>query len=424
MSGQLRVRLNKPQLAFLRMRKKFRFFVAGFGTGKTWVGGTAICEHFLKHPGINQGYFAPTFPHIRDIFYPTIEEVAHAHGMSVKINESNREVHFSIGRWDYGTVICRSMEHPERIVGFKIGHAQVDELDVMKTDKARRAWRKIIARMRYDQPGVENGIDVTTTPEGFRFTYEQAVEEPRKKPEVAALYGIVQASTYDNAHNLPADYIPSLRASYPTNLIEAYLEGKFVNLTTGNVYPSYNRIVNFTNATIQAGEYLHIGMDFNVGNMAGIVHVIRAGAPLALDEFCKLLDTPAMIRAIKAKYPAHAVAVYPDASGNNRSTKGASETDLSLLRSAGFTVVVNAANPRVRDRLICMNQQFDSGRYKVNPDTCPTYTEALEKQPFDEHGEPDKTGGFDHPNDAAGYFITKQFPIVHNRIQRITITGH
>jgi hypothetical protein len=27
-------------------------------------------------PKINQGYFAPTYPQIRDIFYPTIEEVA------------------------------------------------------------------------------------------------------------------------------------------------------------------------------------------------------------------------------------------------------------------------------------------------------------------------------------------------------------
>jgi hypothetical protein len=117
------------------------------------------------------------------------------------------------------------------------------------------------------------------------------------------------------------------------------------------------------------------------------------------------------------------ISVYPDASGQNRSTKGASETDLSLLRQAGFAVIVNPTNPAVRDRIICMNQRFEQG-YKVNPDTCPTYTEALEKQPYNEHGEPDKQGGFDHPNDAAGYFITKQFPIAHNRIQVYRTTGH
>ncbi|MBN0203805.1 hypothetical protein JTL45_35105, partial [Pseudomonas aeruginosa] len=43
--------------------------------------------------------------------------------------------------------------------------ALVDELDVLKADKARQAWRKIIARMRYKVDGLRNGIDVTTTPE-------------------------------------------------------------------------------------------------------------------------------------------------------------------------------------------------------------------------------------------------------------------
>lgn len=416
--------LNIPQGRFVALDRKFKAFVAGFGSGKTWVGCEDMISHFFRFPQIAQGYFAPTFPHIRDIFYPTIEEVAHGHGMRVRINQSDREVSFYRGRWYYGTTICRSMEHPERIVGFKIGRALIDELDVMNPEKARRAWRKIIARMRYNVPGLQNGVTVTTTPEGYKFTYEQFVEEIRKKPEVAALYGIVQARTYDNAANLPADYISSLEASYPKQLITAYLNGQFVNLTTGNVYPSYSRLslVNLTYETIKPHESLHIGMDFNVGKMAAVVHVIRDGRPLALDEFCKLLDTPTMISEILKKYPDRNISVYPDASGANRSTKGASETDISLLRKAGFKVVVNPANPRVRDRLICMNQQFEQG-YKVNPDTCPTYAESLEKQAYDEHGEPDKKAGFDHPNDAAGYFIVKQYPIQHNRIQRITMKG-
>lgn len=77
------------------------------------------------------GYFAPTYPQIRDIFYPTVEEVAHDWGLNVKINEGNKEVHFYAGRQYRGTTICRSMEKPQTIVGFKIGNALIDELDVM-----------------------------------------------------------------------------------------------------------------------------------------------------------------------------------------------------------------------------------------------------------------------------------------------------
>ncbi|MGX8842311.1 terminase, partial [Klebsiella quasipneumoniae] len=35
-----------------------------------------------------------------------------------------------------------------------------------------------------------------------------------------------------------------------------------------------------------------------------------------------------------------------------------------------------------------------------------------EQQVWDKNGEPDKKSDNDHPNDGAGYFIVKQFPIV------------
>lgn len=114
-------------------------------------------------------------------FYPTVEEVAADWGLNVKINEGNKEVHFYYGRQYRGTTICRSMEKPQTIVGFKIGNALVDELDILPKEKARTAWRKIIARMRYKIDGLRNGIDVTTTPEGFKFVYEQFVKAVREK---------------------------------------------------------------------------------------------------------------------------------------------------------------------------------------------------------------------------------------------------
>ncbi len=67
--------LNVPQARFLSMPHKFKAYIAGFGSGKTWVGCGGICKGIWEHPGINQGYFAPTYPQIRDIFYPTVEEV-------------------------------------------------------------------------------------------------------------------------------------------------------------------------------------------------------------------------------------------------------------------------------------------------------------------------------------------------------------
>lgn len=410
--------LNVPQAEFLQMPHKFRAYVAGFGSGKTWVGCTSICEHFWKWPGINQGYFAPTYPQIRDIFYPTIEEVAEVMGLRVKINQGNHEVHVYEGRKYRGTVICRSMEKPETIVGFKIGHALIDELDVMVLKKAQTAWRKIIARMRYKVPGLLNGIDVTTTPEGFKFVYQQFVKAVREKPGLGSMYGLIQASTYDNELNLPDDYIPSLFASYPPQLIAAYLRGQFVNLASGSIYADFDRIRNHTNEMIVPKETLHVGMDFNVTNMTATINVIRDGFPRTLLERTKVRDTPAMAKILKEDFvnAGHAVIIYPDASGGNTSTKNASESDLSILKQAGFKVEVNPANPAVKDRINAYNALILNAtgerRFLINTDACPVTTEALEQQIWGEDSQPDKKSGHDHPNDANGYFLVRRWPIV------------
>ncbi|MFP2239946.1 terminase large subunit domain-containing protein [Pseudescherichia vulneris] len=428
--------LNIPQARFLALPYKFKAYVAGFGSGKTWVGCGGICKNFWEFPKINQGYFAPTYPQIRDIFYPTVEEVAFDWGLKVKINTSNKEVHFYSGRQYRGTTICRSMEIPDSIVGFKIGNALVDELDVMKKEKAKQAWRKIIARMRYKVAGLRNGIDVTTTPEGYKFVYQQFVKAVRDDPKLKKLYGLVQASTFDNEANLPDDYIDSLLASYPPELIKAYLNGQFTNLASGTIYHAFDRKLNHCNEEARPGEQLFIGMDFNVGKMSAIVHVSRLGLPCAVGELVKGQDTPDMIRMIKERFwlyadgqykPTRDIYIYPDASGDSRKSVNATQTDIQLLRQAGFNVQVNASNPPVKDRINSMNAMFCNAmgvrRYKVNTLLCPVYTESLEQQVWDDNGEPDKDGVTDHTNDAGGYFIVKQFPIEKPRIGVKKIQG-
>lgn len=404
---------NRPQGQFLQMPHKFRAFVAGFGSGKTWVGGMAMCKHAWEHPGINQGYFAPTYPQIRDIFYPTIEEVAYAMGLNVDIKEGNKEVHFYSGKQYRCTAICRSLERPETIIGFKIGHALIDEFDLLANDKAHTAWRKVIARMRYNDAAVKNGIDVTTTPEGFKATHRLFVTDIQARPELAINYGMVQASTHENAKNLPSDYIPSLLEAYPSQLIDAYLLGKFVNLRTGTVYRNYDRVINNSTETIKERETLYIGQDFNVGKMASTVYVHRENGWHAAAELKDLFDTPDVVRVIKERWKddGHAIVIYPDASGGSRRSVNASQSDIALLEQAGFHVRRNSTNPAVKDRVLSVNKQFETKRLWVNAAACPTVAKCLEQQAYDANGEPEKSGT-EHQNDATGYPIAYEFPII------------
>lgn len=410
-----KVKVIIPQAKFLAMPQKFRAFVAGYGSGKTFTGCLSTCLHFYEWPLINQGYFAPTYPHIRDIFYPTIEEVSFLMGMTVDIKEGNKEVHFYSGGQYRGTTICRSMERPGSIIGFKIGHALVDEMDILEIHRAKTAWQKIIARMRYQFPGLKNGIDVTTTPEGFKYVYQLFKKNPAEKPELLKNYGLIQASTYDNEKNLPADYIPSLIEAYPSELIEAYINGQFINLTSGTVYRCYDRIKHNSNETIQEKEPLFVGMDFNVQHMAATVYVKRNRETEwhAVAELKEVFDTPDMIKIIKERWQLnnHVITIYPDASGNSRKSVNANESDIALLLQARFTVKNNASNPTVKNRVLATNKAFESGRLFVNHRECPTAATCFEQQCYDKNGEPDKSSGFDHQNDASTYPIAREMPI-------------
>ena len=392
-------------------------------SGKTYAGCFGMCDKFYRYPGINQGYFAPTYPHIRDIFYPTIEEVAYMMNMTVTIREANKEVHFFRGGRSTGTTICRSMDRPGSIIGFKIGNGMVDELDTMPAQKAQDAWRKIIARLRWEN--APNGCDVTTTPEGFGETHRLFVENLIDKPDLNKTYGIVQASTRDNEKNLPEGYIQSLIDTYPAELIDAYIDGQFCILTSGTVYRSYNRVTHNSDVELDITKdpVLRVGMDFNVTQMAATIYTVRDGIWHAVDELKEVFDTPTMVGIIKDRYPGFKVVVYPDATGNSRDSNDASRSDFGVIQQAGFAIKANSTNPRVKDRIMSVNKAFESGKLKVNAKKCPTVARNLEKQAYDKNGEPDKSNGFDHQCDSVGYPIVYEFPIVRP-MSRIKLGGY
>ena len=248
------------------------------------------------------------------------------------------------------------------------------------------------------------------TPKGFNHCYDTFLDgKPGHEPDHKSwLY------TSLDGGNVPAEELDAARRKMDPRTFRQEYEASFENYA-GVVYYTFNREECRTTERIKPGEALHIGMDFNVMKMSAVVYVVRDGLPLALDEFKEGRDTPDMIEKIKVRFPNHSIAVYPDASGQNTSSKSASESDLSLLRKAGFTVVVDSSNPAVKDRVNSMNaillNSYGERRLKVNTDQCPTLTQCLERQIYNDKGEPDKKGGYDHMVDAAGYFIAKRYPI-------------
>lgn len=411
---------TESQRAFVYSQEPFPAFVGGFGSGKTAAGIARLMRLKRYCPDQDVAYYLPTYPLIEDIAFQRFPELFERNGIGYKLNQQKAVLETDLGR-----IIFRNMEQPDRIVGYEVAHSIVDELDTLPIDKARNVWNKIIARNRqkaftHNGKAVRNTVGVVTTPEGFRFVYERWVKQQ------APGYSLIKAKTVENAANLPAEYIENLRNTYSTNLLAAYLDGEFVNLTAGSVYPEFDRKLNLTLETIQPGEHLHIGCDFNVGNMTAVTLVIRGNNPLALDEIVQVRDTPAIIQTIKSRYPGHPITVYPDASGGATKSVNASISDITLLRSAGFTVLAHAKNPAVKDRVLAVNQVIHNQgvrRLRINPDRCPTLIEGLEQQAYNKNGEPDKANGLDHAVDALGYFIAYKFGIGRGPVQFAQLGG-
>lgn len=402
----IRLQLTEPQERFLCSQAKHPAFVAGFGAGKSEVMACAAMGDAAHSADALIGLYAPTYDLVRLIVAPRIIAKLDEHGVPHRWNKQDNAVYTSYPR--FGDFILRTMDNPERIVGYETYRAHVDELDTLKPEPAQKAWNQIIARNRQRPDGVAhpfNRVSAYTTPEGFRFVYDRWVRNGGEA------YEIIQAPTYSNPF-LPDDYIENLRNSYPPELIDAYIEGHFVNLTSGTVYRNYSRETHRSAETIRPMEPLHVGQDFNVGNMASVVNVARDDDWHAVAELKGIMDTPALIETLKQKFEGHAVYIYPDASGGSRKTVNASESDISLLRKAGFKVRAKDSNPPVKNRILAMNTAFAKGRLFVNDKACPTLAEALEQQAYDKNGEPDKTTGHDHHNDAQGYFVNWTMPVV------------
>lgn len=390
-----------PQARFLQSTAKAPLMIGGYGSAKTYALILRSIVGSIRNPKHNRAFYEPTYDLIRQIAWPRFEEMLIGLGIGYSLRKSPAN---EIQIQGCGRIIFRSMDNPQRIIGYEVADSDVDEIDTLKPDDAADVWRKIVARNRQRKPNGENTIGVATTPEGFGFAYQTWAVDP---PDG---YEIIRAPTSSNPH-LPADYIEQLRKIYPAHMLPAYLDGQFVNLTSGTVYREFSRERNSTDATIQPGEELHVGMDFNVGNMSAVIHVIRNGKPLALQEITKALDTPDMCGIIARRFTGHKINVYPDSSGGARKSNNAGATDLHVLRDAGFAVHAPPSNPRIRDRVNAMNAQFCDG-YLVSITGCPKYVSCLEQQAYNDAGEPDKTHGHDHLNDAAGYFCHYLYPLI------------
>ncbi len=276
---KLRAKGTPAQSAFVHAPDKFPAFVGGYGSGKTH----ALCLRalfLLFRDKRDIAYYMPTYDLIRKTAYPRLLQLLQ--NTSTKVRGVSSPT-FSIFT-PHGNIHFVTMDNPEGIVGYEVGHSLLDELDTLPTAKAELVWQKSLARNRLALPqGATNTMAVGTTPEGFRFVYEQWGRDVIAAESNG--YKLYKGRTTDNKH-LPKDYVANLAAQYPAQLLEAYLNGEFVNLNDGIIQRHWfkpSTVINHTN--ISMGVDLAISQKTSADATAivigavdenGVFHVIYA----------------------------------------------------------------------------------------------------------------------------------------------------
>ena len=388
---------------------------AGYGAGKT----RALCAKTVELACLNKGFtgcvMEPTGPLIRDIWLTDFETFLEDYEIPYTFRASplpEYVLHLGVDT----KILCRSFENWSRIIGLNLAFVLADEIDTVAPSIAGKAFPKILGRLR---AGNVRQFAAASTPEGFRWMWNTFGSDEAKKRDDRKL---IKMKTTDNPH-LPQDFIERLESNYDPSLLQAYLNGEFTNLTTGQVYDRFKRGLHIKTIDNSIDlDLLRVGVDFNIGNMSAVIGVRDGEKLYIIDEIVGSHDTDSLGKELQRRYPNQRILIYPDASGGNRSTN-ATKTDISILESYGFSNQSPKSNPPVRDRVASVQALLENGkgsvRLAISPN-CRRLIESLELQSYTENGEPDKESGYDHMNDALGYLVWREFNPLYARAGRGT----
>ncbi len=337
--------------------------ITGYGGGKTFIAGKraiALALHNAPAPHLS---VSPSHKIAKRTTIPTITSLLAGKktllpGFEYKYNKSDGEIKISY-RGRVGTIWFGSGDEPDSLKGPNVGSSNIDEPFI----QSREVFDQVFARTRHPQSRVRE-VGLTGTPEELNWGYDICQGEERDKYDLF----MVNASTLDNLA-LPEEYRKQIQKAFTDKAAQAYIDGKFVNLTSGLVYYAFDEKYNVMRLP-DPGHELEVGMDFNVDPMSAIVfwrngdhmHIV---AEIELEN----ADTEYMAQFINDNWRytndngtdggSRAESVYPDASGRARhSSSPGGKSDFHYLKEAGFEIKAPPANPKIRDRENAVNGKF------------------------------------------------------------------
>lgn len=369
--------------------------VAGYGFGKSTTQDmilSDLAERYWKYD-VRVALFSNTISLLKKTVVADFERWLIQSGSKYRYDRSQNII--TIGKM---TFMLLASGRPEDIYGPNVHVSLSDEMDELEQTKCIEAHRAIQERTRVTLPDGHPPFCIfTTTAQGFKGTY-QIIE---KYKEDGTPYALVRGKTSDNT-SLDPNYVKRLQDNYNENERLAFLEGHFVNLTSGRVYPSFDPSVHeVAPFEVYRDETIHIGQDLNQGFSKALAFIIRNRNLYAIKEW-SFDDIGKAPQAFRSSFPNNPILWYPDNSGKPILGGYVEHADAFRVQ-----IVWTGRNPAILDRTFAVNLTFRMSRLFVFKNL-KQWPMALKTRGYDKNGIAEKGHGPtspDHICDAGEYAI-------------------
>jgi len=377
----------------------------GLGGGKTFN----LCMKMLKLSRLNKGYagglLAPSYADFKKDVHPTFESILEDNKIPFKYHKTEKWYQFP---WSKGKLWVFTAEKP--IAGPNLAYCGINEFSLMSYDRVNEMLR----RVRVKEAPFKQRI-MAGTPEDTYGWLEEFVEQQEARGEDK--FRIHYGDTDENIH-IDENYGQELTALLDEQSLEIFKKGKIGRIGSDYYYYSFDRSKNVsTEAEYDPNLIIHVGLDFNVGNMCATFSHHIGDKQYVFDELHLQGDSNTYTIADKLRtlYPKHMMIITCDASGKNRSSSARADalSDVKILQlpEYDYEVRYKRQNPRHKKRMLQMNGLLAHRKLIINP-KCKKLIRDLKgcKSKPDYTKDEGKDKSFSHFTDGLDYVCDFEHP--------------
>lgn len=214
------------QRELLESREPITLFVGGYGAGKTRALAYKSILLGLENAPCIGIWVEPTYTMIRDVAVPTLKEVLAELEIPYKYGANDHVLTVA----DTYTLLLRSGDRPELLVGINASHALLDEPALQSEDVPKA----LLSRLRDPRAKLKQLV-CAGTPEGASgWFYDWAQRDD---------VHVIRAKTTDNPF-LGEDYVQQLEARLTPEEVRAYILGEFCSFE-GSWYRTMPKVTGY-----------------------------------------------------------------------------------------------------------------------------------------------------------------------------------